>query len=230
MRIPDEDPTEALKRSWDQNADAWTAIVRRGQIPSRSAGTDRAIVDAVTRLDPRRVVDVGCGEGWLVRRLVDELGCDVAGVDGSAALIASAKAAHEDGNYSVLSYETLSSQPDKLQGPYDVAICNFALFGRELTPILSTLRDCLSPGGSVLIQTLHPCFSRGSNNYADGWREESFSSFAHGDWEPMPWYFRTLESWHLEIQAAGLRLSACHEPSHAEIREPLSLILNCIPA
>jgi 2-polyprenyl-3-methyl-5-hydroxy-6-metoxy-1,4-benzoquinol methylase len=225
-----ENPGQALKRSWDKNAESWTKIVREDRIPSRAAGTDQAIVDAVAGLRPGRVMDVGCGEGWLVRRLVKELECDVVGVDGSPALIANAKTVHRDGKYSVLTYEAFSAKPNLLQGPFDVAVCNFALLGRELAPILRALKGCLNPNGTLLVQTLHPWFSCGENSYADGWREESFSAFTHGVWEPMPWYFRTLESWHREIRSAGLRLTDCREPAGAESHQPLSLLLSCSAA
>jgi len=49
---------------------------------------------------PRRVVDVGCGEGRLPRDL-KRLGYDVIGVDGSAALITAAREADPDGRYEV---------------------------------------------------------------------------------------------------------------------------------
>lgn len=65
---------DRLVASWDANAAAWTDAVRSGQIASRRLATDAAAVDAVVRaVDGRvaRVLDVGCGEGWLSRALAD---------------------------------------------------------------------------------------------------------------------------------------------------------------
>lgn len=224
------DRSDDLKRCWDVNAALWTTAVREKRIPSRSAGTDQAIVDAVQGLNPRRVIDVGCGEGWLVRRLINDLGCEAVGIDGSAQLIANAVAAHEGGTYRVLTYERLVAQPDKLAGPYDVAICNFALFGESLAPILNALRKSLAPGGTLLIQSLHPWFACGDDDYSDGWRQETFSTLTTGNWAPMPWYFRTLGSWLKGIERAGLAMIACQEPLDPETRKPLSLILRCVSA
>ena len=215
-----------ISASWDTNADLWTRAVRQDLIPSRRAGTDQAIVDAVMALKPQRVVDIGCGEGWLIR----QLGCDGVGVDGSAALIEAAQSADAAGHYFALTYEDLVAQPDKLAGPYDVAIFNFSLLGEDISDILRAARVSVSPsvsGGAVLIQTLHPWAARGEGGYRNGWRHETFSSFASGEWQPMPWYYRTLETWCGEVEDAGLQLKAIHEPMHKTNGEPLSVIFHC---
>ncbi|WP_419177084.1 class I SAM-dependent methyltransferase [Desulfosediminicola sp.] len=54
---------------WGINALPWTAAVREGQIESRKQITDQAIIDAILSCLPRSVLDIGCGEGWLVREL-----------------------------------------------------------------------------------------------------------------------------------------------------------------
>ena len=218
-------PEAQLLRSWDANAAAWTAAVRERAIPSRIAGTDQAIVDAVRELRSARVLDVGCGEGWLARRLRTETGCEVTGIDGSAPLIAAARTADPDGSYWVLSYEAAIAQPAELGGPYDLAVCNFALLGEPLAPLLGTLAGALARGGAILIQTLHPWAACGDQPYRDGWREETFAGFGGGRWHPMPWYFRTLESWLAESRTAGLVLAACREPRDPASGQPLSLLL-----
>ena len=214
-----------LLQAWNANAAAWTAAVRERAIPSRIAGTDQAIVDAVRAVRPARVLDVGCGEGWLARRLHAETGCAVIGIDGSAPLIAAARAADPDGSYRLLSYEAAIAQPAALGCPYDVAVCNFALLSETLAPLLGVLASGLAPFGVLLIQTLHPWAACGEEPYRDGWREETFAGFGSGRWQPMPWYFRTLESWHGEIRAAGLALTACREPRDPGTLRPLSLLL-----
>lgn len=50
--------------AWQASADAWERAVREGRIESRKLVTDRAIVAAVLSHAPRRVIDVGCGEGF----------------------------------------------------------------------------------------------------------------------------------------------------------------------
>ena len=85
------------------------------------------------------------------------------------------------------------------------------------------MKDLLVPGGALMIQTLHP-WSVAGGEYQDGWREESFAGF-NGDWQPMPWYFRTLASWLNALDMAGLRLLSLQEPQHPQSAVPQSLLM-----
>jgi len=66
--------------------------VRGNQIESRALVTNQAIVDAVLSRSPSTVLDIGCGEGWLVRALSSH-GIDAVGVDVVPELIEHAKQA-----------------------------------------------------------------------------------------------------------------------------------------
>ncbi|MDR7316768.1 hypothetical protein [Brevibacillus nitrificans] len=54
-----------LDNSWVANAEAWTQSVRENRIESRKLVTNQAVRDEIIRYRPKRVLDVGCGEGWL---------------------------------------------------------------------------------------------------------------------------------------------------------------------
>src|SRR5687768_10081670 len=122
-------PTDRLTESWTTNAAAWTRAVRDGQIASRRLATDAAVVDAVAARRPRRVLDVGCGEGWLARAL-GERGIEATGVDASPPLIDAARALG-GGTFAVLDYAEAARAPERLGGPYDAAVCNFALLDED---------------------------------------------------------------------------------------------------
>jgi 2-polyprenyl-3-methyl-5-hydroxy-6-metoxy-1,4-benzoquinol methylase len=216
-----------LYNSWDTNADAWTNAIRSGTIRSRKVATDAAILEAVTNVHLHRALDVGCGEGWLARALTAR-GIEMVGVDGSASLIASAQAAG-GGTFYTLSYDQIIADPAQLQGEYDTIICNFSLLGQDLVPLLRALKTSLAPLSHLLVQTVHPWIACGDLPYVDGWRDEKFSAFGSQAWEPMPWYFRTLESWLSVFRAAGFQLDQLHEPLDPETQRPLSLLLTFRP-
>ena len=210
-----------LRTSWDANSTLWTEAVREGRIPSRKAATDAAIVEAVLDGLPMagRVLDVGCGEGWLARAL-HELGATVHGVDGSAALVEAARASG-GGTFEHVDYRAASGDPARLGGPYDAAVFNFALLDDDVVGILSAARRALDAGGRVLVQTVHPLTADAP--YADGWRRESFADLGDA-FEPMPWFFRTVGSWVRTLRSAGLVVTDLREPAHAETGAPLSLL------
>ncbi|UEM04091.1 class I SAM-dependent methyltransferase [Skermanella rosea] len=224
-------PTDRrIQGSWHDNAGRWTAAVRSGAIASRRAGTDSAILGAVARLRPAHVLDLGCGEGWLARRLRDEAGCRVTGADGSAELVRLAREADPDGGYLHADYAAIAADPGRLGGPFDAVAANFALLDEDLSGLLRALAACAS-AGALVIQTVHPWTACGDGPYADGWREESFAGFGGpgGEpWSPMPWYFRTLETWIGDLRDGGWRVADLREPADPRTGRPLSLVLTCV--
>jgi len=220
------DPATRIAESWIANADAWTTAVRESRIESRRVATDRAIVDALLECKPQRVLDIGCGEGWLCRALAQH-GIAAYGIDASASLIDAARAIGGEG-YAVCSYDALIDDPSRF-GRFDAIACNFALLEERIDPLLIALRSVLSPGGSLLIQTVHPCAACGDEPYADGWRNETFAAFDDAFRAEMPWYFRTLASWCGVLVRCGYAIAAVREPMHPETGRALSLLMIAKP-
>jgi SAM-dependent methyltransferase len=149
----------------------------------------------------------------------------VVGVDASAPLIDLARAADDSrGRYRVCGYAELASQANEL-GRFDLLVCNFALLEESLAQTLDALHEVLAPGGRLLIQTLHPWSTGNDASYRDGWRVETFACFGAGFEQPMPWFFRTLESWLSLLNASGWHLQWLQEPLHPESEQPVSLLL-----
>jgi len=219
------DEAARLLQSWQDNAEAWTAAVRSGAIESRRLVTDAAILAAVLARQPVRTLDLGCGEGWLVRALA-ERGHHPVGVDGSAPLVA---AAVESGGVILpLSYAELIAEPARAGSGFDLVVANFALLDDDIVPLLTALRRIMTPAGALLIQTLHPLAA--GPPYCDGWRTEDFCGFGDACWAPMPWYFRTIGSWLEVLKAAGFVLQSLREPVHPKDQRPLSLLLEASPS
>ena len=214
-------PESTLLQSWHHNARAWTEAVRSGAIESRRQVTDQAMLLAVMGRQPERVLDLGCGEGWLLRALA-ERGLEAVGVDGDVTLVEAARVAGSS-PVQVASYEDLVEAKVDIGRDYDLICANFSLLHQDIIPLLAAMHALLVPGGALVIQTLHP-WSVAAGDYQDGWREETFDGL-QGDWQPMPWYFRTLSSWLNALDMAGLQLTGLREPQHPQSPVPQSLLM-----
>ncbi len=213
--------------SWHTNAAPWTDAVRNQEIESRRLVTDRAVLDAVLARAPRSVVDVGCGEGWLVRAL-GTAGVRAVGVDAIPALIDRARTVG-GGAFHVASYETLATAPLRELPPdvigVDVVVANFALIGHEaVDALVHRTPALLRPGGALVVQTLHPVIATGDAPYEDGWRPGSWTGFGDAFSDPAPWYFRTIERWVRLFDESGFRLRELREPVHPRTGRPASVV------
>ncbi|HET8849389.1 MAG TPA: class I SAM-dependent methyltransferase, partial [Marinobacter sp.] len=112
--------------AWRTNAEAWAQAVADEGIRAPGTHTREAILSAVNSHAnaPARILDAGCGEGWLTGVLT-EAGFDVTGVDACHALIdygrQKVRARFEVGDLANLKPLAL--------GMFDLIVCNFSLFG-----------------------------------------------------------------------------------------------------
>src|SRR5512147_33745 len=219
---------EKVLDSWKSNATPWTAAVREQRIESRKLVTDRAVIDAVMSRGPTSVLDLGCGEGWLVRALANAGVPTVIGVDAIPALIDQARAAG-GGEFRVASYEAIAR--GELDLTVDVAVANFALIGKDaVDALIHAVPRLLATNGALVIQTLHPVVATGDLPYEEGWRTGSWAGFSDDFTDPAPWYFRTLERWVQLIVASGLTLVEVREPMHPMTGKPASVVFVAVAA
>jgi 2-polyprenyl-3-methyl-5-hydroxy-6-metoxy-1,4-benzoquinol methylase len=219
------DPHEQqILRSWHTNAGPWSDAIKNRSIASRRLATDRAIIDAVVESAPRRVLDVGCGEGWLARALL-ERDIGVVGIDAVAELVG--RAALSGGEFHALDYASLARRELQCE-PCDTAVCNFSLLGGDsVESMLAALPGYLRGRGRLIIQTLHPRTACGDAPYEDGWREGNWQGFGTDFKDPAPWYFRTLESWRRMLGRCGFDLKQTREPRLPNSKAPVSILFIC---
>jgi SAM-dependent methyltransferase len=104
--------------------------------------------EAVAAAKPRRVLEVGGGEGELAERLVDELGVELVGIDQSAGMVEAQRAKGIDarvGHVQELPFE---------DGEFDAAVAAWMLYHvSDLDRALSELARVLRPGGTFVAVT-----------------------------------------------------------------------------
>ncbi len=211
-----------IVESWMKNAHPWSRAIRENQIESRVLVTNTAIVDVVSSINPRRVLDVGCGEGWLTkelcRRRIDAMGIDVV-----PELI---REAERDGigQFRTVAYDNMTTA--ELPIPFDAAVCNFSLLGKEsVEGVVKVVPGLLSAHGTFIVQTSHPVTSCGDLEYRDGWRPGSWQGFSPEFTDPAPWYFRTMDSWISLFEENDFEVTLIKEPIHPQTGSPASVII-----
>jgi 2-polyprenyl-3-methyl-5-hydroxy-6-metoxy-1,4-benzoquinol methylase len=225
-----------ILRSWHINASPWSRAIRSASIISRELVTNAAILEAVGSVFSQasaaqrkswRVLDVGCGEGWLTRAL-SSVGMRVLGIDAVPALVDDAQKSG-GGDFQVLAYAAIARREWR-GGPFDAAVCNFSLLGAEsVESLVAGLAAYLADPGYLIIQTLHPIAACGDAPYTDGWRAGNWCGFSNEFVDPAPWYFRTIETWQSLLKRCGFDLLETREPQAAGATAPASIIWICKP-
>lgn len=209
-------------QSWHQNAKAWIGAIQNQEIESRNLVTNKAIIDAVMERRPSTALDVGCGEGWLSRTLIDR-NVDIVGIDVVPELIENASKM-SSGKYHVCSYGDLAKE-QIIDSKFDAVICNFSLIGKEdVDYLIGAIPQVLNKKGILYIQTLHHLACCEEGNSKDGWREGSWDGFGTEFRDPAPWYYRTKASWKRLLRESGFVITECREPRYPGKEIPASMI------
>jgi ubiquinone/menaquinone biosynthesis C-methylase UbiE len=125
-------------------------LAARKAANARGGGADaRAILfSAISEARPRRVLEVGQGEGELAERMEKELGCDVIAIDQSARMVELTRARGVDarlGDVCDLPFE---------DGAFDCAVAAWMLYHvADVDRALRELARTLEPSGRLVVVT-----------------------------------------------------------------------------
>ena len=209
-------------KSWNKNALEWIKVIDNADIESRKF-TNKAILQLIGNSPAIKVLDMGCGEGWLTRSL-GTMGKSVVGLDAIPQLLENAKK-KGGGTYYQMSYEDIILENPIPEAPYDAAVFNFCLYQKEgLGQLLKQVKNALSENGYIAVQTLHPFFLlQNSMEYKSQWIGDSWKGLPGNFTDGHSWYARTFESWISVFKKAGLQLHQLQEVTN-DGNKPLSVI------
>jgi trans-aconitate methyltransferase len=215
--------SDPILDSWHTNAQQWIATIEGEELESRRLVTNQAIIDIILKYQPKTLLDVGCGEGWLSRAL-SQRSIQTLGVDGVPTLIESARQKGSS-KFEVATYQDLIKRKPLPLAPLESAAINFALLDQQKTEaLLPALKYYLKKLGWLFIQTLHPHTQAGDQPYQSGWRSGSWDGLKQDFTQPYEWYFRTLQDWVQLFSQSGYQLKELWEPLHPKTGKPASII------
>ena len=154
------------------------------------------VVDLLAPRAGERILDLGCGDGLLTRKLV-ELGCQVVGVDGSPAMVAAALALGLDAR-------AMDGQSLPFEREFDAVFSNAALHWMpQAEAVIAGVWRSLKPGGRFVGEC------GGSGNTATVVQALAHVLRQRGiDADTVnPWHFPTVEAYHTKLEAQGFSVS-----------------------
>ncbi|MBI3928084.1 MAG: methyltransferase domain-containing protein [Armatimonadetes bacterium] len=219
----------AVGNLWDQNADAWAERLGPAGDLSRVV-SDPVLFGLLGEVDGQRVLDAGCGEGYLCRML-QERGASVWGVENSRRLVERAQERTEQPDIRYL-HGSISAMGEVPTGSMDAVVCNNVLmYCHDAGSALQEFGRILKRSGRAVIVLTHPCFWGPGTDWVrhppDSVREEEWLDrrvggyfdpragrfVAPGYAAPLVYFPRTLTELFRLFSAAGFQVTHLEEPT-----------------
>ncbi len=224
--VSDED----IKRSWNDVAEWWVSLYNpRGDL-NREWVIDPVLLAYLGDVDGLRVLDAGCGAGYLARILAQH-GARVVGVDISGGLLSKALKEEARDPLGIVYHEGDLSDLSFLDaGSFDAAVSNVVLQDvRRCGDAIAEISRLLRPGGRFIFSITHPAFDRPPGQWVkdpeDSERVEERRGFVVGEyfsrmavsWAPRGkvgavGFHRPLRDYFEALTNAGLVVRKLEEP------------------
>ncbi|WP_342419162.1 class I SAM-dependent methyltransferase [Paenibacillus sp. FSL H8-0168] len=219
------DTEEAIRR-WDMHAGNFTAKYTEEGDRSREVLLNPALQACMGPLGGKKVLDAGCGEGYLSRKMA-RAGALVEAVDYSTEMLRLAK----ERTPSALGITYHHGNLEKLQmfgdQSFDLIVSNMVIQDlAHYEQAIAEMQRLLVPGGRFIFSILHPCFQTPQSGWVKDetgkklyWKVDQYfnegpleQAIPYDQEEKFLYFHRTLSSYVQTIIEAGLLLEGMIEP------------------
>jgi 2-polyprenyl-3-methyl-5-hydroxy-6-metoxy-1,4-benzoquinol methylase len=219
-------PMDGNINSWNLIAREYDALITRGDF-FREQLLNPAINALLPYLSGKRILDAGCGQGYLSDAM-HKKGASVVGVDASENLIALAKEHYKESDTLAFYMHDLRSPLKFFDGSFDGVVSNMVLM--DFDPIdgaVLELGRITKAGGFFIFSILHPFFVSGvvRKNFAEilqgqlpHYELSQYTTQFRKDWRVQgvshetEVYHRPLEYYSRILHSAGFYISDIREP------------------
>jgi len=221
---------EETQAMWDRVARDWDIQVGDEGDSNRVLNSDPVLWSFAGDVAGLKVLDVGCGTGYLSRKL-HERRADVIGIDFSEKMIEVAREKAPSLDFRVESCTDLGSVED---GSIDVITANYVLMDTaDLDGTMKAFYRVLKSGGVAIVIFSHPCFPQsratvGEDSIQYCWDFPYFEQRKCIDppWRHFTsefiWFHRPLSDYWKAFKAAGFDVVDFEEPRVTEERYHLA--------
>ena len=167
----DKTESEEIRDFWNRVADDWQIQIGAAGDSNRILNSDPVLWAFAGDVDGLKVLDAGCGTGYLCRQLRDR-GAVVTGIDISERMIDIARAEHPTIDFRVDSCSELRTIRD---AEFDLVIANYVLMDTpDLDGAMHAFRRILRTKGIAVLVFSHPCFPQGRATVSNDGEETKY--------------------------------------------------------
>lgn len=213
-------PTEKEKE-WQKNADFWIKIIRENLDPFRLVVTNKAILESLKGKGNLKILDAGCGEGYLCR-ILTKLGHKVFGIDFCPKLIEAARDLERKKPLGIKYFVADFRKTNLPSSHFDVILSHQTI--NEINNPEKAFEEfarILKKRGRLIMLFLHPCFEIDSKKYFQKAKIKKPYYLVSGIKSPSPYFYLhlPLSEWTELLSREGFLIRKIKEP-----RPPLELL------
>src|SRR5438876_7404030 len=154
----DNGETDEIRDFWNRVADDWHIQVGAAGDSNRILNSDPVLWAFAGDITGRKVLDAGCGTGYLSNQLRDR-GARVTGIDTSERMIAIARAQYPNIDFRLDSCSELRTVSN---GEFEILISNYVLMDTpDLEGAMRAFSRVLRIEAIAVLVFSHPCFPQG---------------------------------------------------------------------
>jgi ubiquinone/menaquinone biosynthesis C-methylase UbiE len=151
--------SQSIKDQWNAAAVPWTEFVRNNKDFYRDEMNNPAMFRLLGDIKSKKVLDIGCGEGFNTR-LLAEKGASVVGVDFSEEMIKLAIAEEDKRKQGIEYYVADACNLNVFEdGSFEIVTAFFAI--QDIEDYVGAIKEVarvLRPDGRFVFSITHPCF------------------------------------------------------------------------
>lgn len=223
------DIKEVIKR-WNTHAEELTARFTPLGDPSREVLINPVLFRFLGSVDHKKILDAGCGEGYL-SRILAERGANVVAVDYSQKMLEIARKRTPEG-YPIDYHHGNCENLDFLESEgFDIIVSNMVLQDLpDYERALSEMSRLLVRNGLLILSIIHPCFGTPESKWIKNdegeklyWKVDRYfdevpyeQPYPPGAKNGVLLFHRTLTSYFRAIKDAGFIIEDLNEPSPSQ--------------
>lgn len=202
------------RKEWKKNAGFWIKIIRENLDPYRLKVTNPAILKILKGRKELKILDVGCGEGYLCRMLVKNENY-LFGLDFSPTLIESAKEKEKKNPLGIQYFVGDFRKTNFSSSFFDIVISHQSIF--EVPNPKVAFREfarILKRNGELILLFLHPCFDTDPLDYFKKLKIKKDYYLVSGIRSSYPYFYLhlPLSEWIKILIEAGFSIKNIEEP------------------